>query len=274
MMAQRSTFREKSAVCWQRQIRDMLNLDGVPRVPHLDVSRAMVRQITSEMARQIILKYEWLGTMGAGTQRCYGIFFGSFCAGVTCFASSGAIPAIPKLLDLPSRQVSYLTRGACVHWAPNGTNSRLIAKSCKLEKLAGVKIVAAFSDSDAGEIGTVYQASNWIYIGKAENGWPQYVSPHGKIWSSNSLTKRRSTYGGSCRDIELRLIKAGWTKQMSNPKGRYFYLIDRADRRLHALIESMRKPYPKRAASETIDTPPDQGGKGGEAPTAALQKGD
>ena len=31
------------------------------------------------------------------------------------------------------------------------------------------------------------------------------------------------------------------------------------------------KPYPKRATSETIDTPDVQSGKGGEAPTVALQ---
>ena len=35
-------------------------------------------------------------------------------------------------------------------------------------------------------------------------------------------------------------------------------------------IEPMAKPYPKRAASDTSDTPAVQAGEGGSTPTAAL----
>jgi len=268
-MDSRLTFREKCPdVCWQKQLRDKHNYEGMPVGAVLDLKKAQVRPVSRRVAEQIIKKYEWLGTMGAGTQRHYGVFFGAFCAGVTTFASSGAIPAMPKMFRLTSSEVSYLARGACVHWAPNGTNSRLIARSCIEEKKHGIKIIVAFSDSDAGEIGTVYQASNWFYIGKSDSGWFQWVSPKGKIWSSNSLTKRRSQFGVKCKDIEEELLKAGWKKQISNPKGRYIFLVDNKDQRLKKLLENIKQPYPKRAKQAIASFPDDSGGA---APTGTLQ---
>ena len=209
--------------------------------------------------------------MGAGTMRSYGIFFGPYCAGVTTFASSGAIPAIPKMFALPSRAVSYLARGACVHWAPPSTNSRLIAKSCAMEAAHGVALVVAFADTDAGEIGTVYQAANFDYVGRASSGWPQWISPRGRIWSSNSLTKRRSQHGGTCAEIEARLCAAGWREQVANPKHRYVYRVDRGDRILAARVAALQRPYPKRGRSVDrtvgIATPT----RDGETPIRPLQ---
>ena len=256
MLEPRRTFRPATTdICWQRQLRDQL-AESAPAVD-LTVASSRVRVVSRGLAEQIIVRYEWLGTMGAGTQRCYGIFFGQYCAGVTTFASSGAIPAIPKMLALPSRAVSYLARGACTHWAPPNTNSRLIAKSCALEYLHGIKIVVAFADTDAGEIGTVYQAANWTYLGQSATAWPQWVSPLGRIWSSNSLTKRRSQHGGTTGQLIGRLRAHGWHEQPTNPKHRYVYIVDRSDRALVARIDALRQPYPKRgrsAASGTAET--------------------
>jgi hypothetical protein len=70
-----------------------------------------------------------------------------------------------------------------------------------------------------------------------------------------------------------------WLRANVDPKARrirtpvkhhYVYPLDAA---LRARLIKIAKPYPKKcAASETIDTPADQVGEGGEAPTAALQE--
>ena len=271
-MDSRLTFREKCpSVCWQKQLRDKYLDEGVPDV-NLDLKKSFVRSVSRKTAEQIIYKYEWLGTMGAGVERSYGIFFGNYCAGVTTFANSGAIPALVKTFHLTSPEVTYLTRGACTHWAPKGTNSKLISISCLMEGKAGKKIVIAFADSDAGEVGTVYQASNWIYIGKG-NSWFQWVSPFGKILSSNSVTKRRSNYDCRMKDLERGLIATGWAKQWSNPKGRYVYILDKKDHALRKIVESMRQPYPKRklrGGSDTVDTAGVHPAEGGSTPTPPL----
>ena len=69
----------------QRKIRESFQ-DGHP-VP-VDMSTATVREITFEQAKEVILKYEWLGNMGT-TVRAFGLFFGDEIAGVVCFGHSG-----------------------------------------------------------------------------------------------------------------------------------------------------------------------------------------
>jgi hypothetical protein len=71
-----------------------------------------------------------------------------------------------------------LQRGACVHWAHHHAASRLIAYSLAEEEKRGTRIVVAFSDPAAGEIGTVYQATNWLYCGFTEER-PDYVDAGG-----------------------------------------------------------------------------------------------
>jgi hypothetical protein len=130
----RSTFREASGdVAWQRQLRDRHAAEGVPDVPHLDLKRAVVRPVSRRVAEQVILKYEWLGTM-AKTAYHYGIFFGPYCAGVCCLAvgaATGGVNAASEFNLNPS-ELATLARGACVHWAPPGTNSKLLAWTARL----------------------------------------------------------------------------------------------------------------------------------------------
>jgi hypothetical protein len=248
------TFREKTDTCWQKLLRDRYLSEGTPDVPHLDVGRAIVRPITRHLAEQIILKYEWLGTMATGVNRFYGIFFGSYCAGVTTFAPAGYnLPSLAKSFNIDGSKLAYLGRGANVHWAPKGSNSKLIGYSLKFETKLGNKLAVAFSDTDAGEIGTVYQATNWIYIGVG-SVWPQWVSPMGKIWSFNQFTKWCKTNHMTTPRGKMELIKLGWRVQRTNPKHRYVYILDRGDKQLADRVDRLKKPYPKRCGKGEIDS--------------------
>lgn len=83
------------------------------------------------MAEQVIFKYEWLGTMSK-TRWHYGIFYGSYCAGVVCFGRNVTGGAnTPKMFGVENNDMICLARGACVHWAERGSNSRLVSYACK-----------------------------------------------------------------------------------------------------------------------------------------------
>jgi hypothetical protein len=57
-------------------------------------------------------------------------------------------------------------RGACVHWAHPHAASFLISRACAAAyRDFGWTVFFAYSDRMAGEIGTVYQACNWRYVG-------------------------------------------------------------------------------------------------------------
>ncbi len=258
MQPLRLTFREKVDVCWQKQLRDKYLSEGVPPVPHLDLARAVVRPVSRKLAEQIILKYEWLGTMSP-TSHHYVVFFGSHCAGVCCFGfSAGAnLNAYKEFSLLDYNELAYLARGANVHWSPNGTNSKLVAWACKLiARETKARLVIAYSDVDAGEIGTIYQASNWIYIGKGSST-NQWVSPSGRIFDQkypSDLRRRDGKIVPRAKYTEA-LRENGFTEQKSNPKHRYVFVLDKSDKQLIQRVEAMRKPYPKRVTGEIDNAP-------------------
>lgn len=249
----RLTFRDaQHDVAWQRQLRDRYISEGVPDVSHLDISKAIIRPVSRKIAEQIILKYEWLGTM-VRSKWHYGIFFGMHCAGVCCVGThlTGGINSA-KEFHLEQSQLALLARGANVHWSPQGANSKLVSWTCKLlAKDTPCKLVIAYSDTDAGEIGTIYQACNWVYIGRGQNSVKQLVAPNGHIYDQKVVWQTRYKHNqldtitwSQQRDA---LLDAGWREQEINPKHRYVWVLDKKDKALVELVESKRQPYPKRA---------------------------
>ena len=77
-----------------------------------------------------------------------------------------------------------------------------------------------------------------------------------------------SKYGTSSVDWLRRHVDRDACIIKTPPKHKYLFALDDE---MKKLLEKLRKPYPKCAASETIDTPGHQPGKRGEAPTAARQ---
>ena len=227
--------------------------DGDPfdgDVPALSVAK--IKPISYRMAEQVILRYEWLGTM-AKTQHHFGLFFGMHIAGVTCCGVGGtAGNNTHRPFGIERHELLTLARGACVHWAPPGANSKLVSWTTKLLAKAGLgKIMLAYADSDAGEIGTIYQACGWTYIGPS--GWvPQYIAPNGRVYDCRIVSDLAGKSGVSWVQQRDSMVRAGWREQRSNPKHRYVAVLDKKDDRLVQLVSSMSKPYPKRQLAAEV----------------------
>lgn len=259
----RETFRDVATPgtpAWQRQLRDRYADIPAPDVD-LSLKTSRVRPIGRRMAENIILRYEWLGTMASSSHH-YGIFFGNYCAGATCVAvgSGTAGSNVAAFFGLEPRQMAILARGACVHWAPNGANSRLVSWTAKLvARDSAAKLMIAYADTDAGEIGTIYQACGWTYIGQSASVH-QYVAPNGRIYDRRILHARGTARGVSGRQYAAYLIAHGWRRQDSNPKHRYVTILDRSDAALVDRIGAMALPYPKRSqCSGTVGVQPNGG---------------
>lgn len=244
---QRKTFRDAQGnVAWQKQLRDSHAHEGAPDTD-LSLKKATIKPIRAKLAEQVILKYEWLGTMAA-TSLHYGIFFGPYCAGVTCVGK--AVTAgnnIHSPFGIDRDELLVLARGACVHWAPPGTNSKLVSWTTRLlpKSKPRAKLLLAYADTDAGEIGTIYQACNWVYIGLS--GWvPQFVAPNGRIYDGRIISYYAQKGRVSWVKQRDEMVKKGWKEQRSNPKHRYVALLDKSDTRLEARLRRMSRPYPKR----------------------------
>ncbi|HUM41638.1 MAG TPA: hypothetical protein PKI14_01655 [Fervidobacterium sp.] len=226
---------------YQKILRDKYSHE---LAPINDFSNPVVKPIPAKEARKIIMKYEWLQSMPAVVLHCYGLFFGEHLAGVTVFS-----PEYSENLGVWDKygytgKMILLSRGACVHWAPNWAASHLIAKSINLLP-EQYKVITATVDPLAGEIGTIYQACNFKYVGSMkENKNISGFVINGKLYGSRSI---RAKVGSQRKeDILKKYPDVLFVKQKS--KGRYFYFKGNKyeKRDLEAAITPLIKPYPKR----------------------------
>ncbi len=156
----------------QRVIREQ-HAEREPRPQIVGLAGCTVETITRTDAESVILKYEWLGTMGRGVAT-YGLRSPEReLLGVAVFGWPSSVES-RDICGKSRRELAIcLERGACVHFAPKNAASYLITHAVKKAAADhGWRIFYAYADPEAGEIGTVYQACNWLYIGQGVGRTP------------------------------------------------------------------------------------------------------
>lgn len=228
-----------------------------------DISKAEVKEISRTMAEKIILEYEWLGCMPAVTWFCFGIFFDGVCGGCVVYG-----PEYSENLGIQAREqgrkcadwskygfegkMILLSRGACVHWAHPHAGSKLIRRSMDLLPKQ-YEVVTCTVDAAAGEIGTIYQACGFHYVGSMRESNDAVNSRFmdrdgflidGKIWPTRSIRQRCGST--KIADVLRHFPQAKKIKQHS--KGRYFcFRGSKSAKKKHLqAIAHLVKPYPKR----------------------------
>ena len=231
-------------MCWQRMLRER-EAARSPRPALASCDGLTVRWVPLALAKQVIRRYEWLGTMGMARQ-AYGLFDpeGGI-IGVACFGFAGGPESRDVCGTAYRDRTIALVGGACVHWAPPNAATYLIRRAvAQAARDHGWCVFYAYADPEANETGYVYQASNWHYIGqgigrtagRAREVWQR---PDGRI-----VTDRMLRYlGWSKADAAA----AGWTLIERPPKHKYVWL--EGDKRLRrTLLAALRyplQPYPK-----------------------------
>lgn len=205
-----------------------------------------------KQAKEIIEKYEWLGCMPAVNKYAFGIFFGDLCGGVVVFG-----PEYSENLGVWDKygftgKMLLLSRGVCLHWTPKNTNSKLIMGAIKFLS-PKYEVITCTTDHLAGEVGTIYQACNFHYVGAMrENGKGSKerlgVIIDGKLYGSRAI---RSKVGSQKKEAILKLYPtAKFIKQKS--KHRYFLFVGKNKHKHQKSIEHLIKPYPKRETYEMV----------------------
>lgn len=208
-----------------------------------DISNAVVREVSYGTAKEIIMKYEWLGSMPAAVIKCFGIFYDHLCAGVVVYSTeySENLGVWDKFGY--TNKMILLSRGACVHWAHEHSASKLIRQSMRMlpDKY---EVVTCTVDPAAGEIGTIYQACGFYYVGAMREANRDAWMINGKLVGERSLRKMIGTQ--KKEEVLKRFPHAEFVKQFN--KGRYFaFRGSRLVKRTHlAALEHLIKPYPKR----------------------------
>ena len=183
--------------------------------------------------------------------------------------------AEPNMYQFGKDLEALIQRGACASWTPKNLGSRLVMFSCRwMVENTTKRIFVAYSDPEAGEIGTIYQACNFDYLGNKFGSNKNYVLPNGKHVGPRTFTRTGSMkkwakqlgikweehwskpngfqdINAIPKDIYAKL-KAVATETRNKckvvtkkPKGKYVLLLKRNNReRLEKLW--VARPYPKR----------------------------
>lgn len=188
---------------------------------------------------------------------------GAFC-GVICF-SNGSIN-IQSPFNLKRGNVLELARVALN--GKQSLTSKAVGLALRLvrKKTPMADIVVSYADSYEGHIGTIYQATNWTFLGsnKTVAKWinpktggtvhDRCVNPKGFIIQFGKKTK-------CLRPDQLIKIDSG-------VKHKYAYPLTKRGKEI---LKGMAKPYPKKAHEAKVDeAPASSREKGGAGPTRAL----
>lgn len=228
-----------------------------------------------------IKRYEWLGTVGyISNPEIYVARHKEtgYIAGLVIICTPNAFTK-----GLEKGHEALIQRGATASWAPKNLGSKLISYACRQSvKNTERRVFVAYSDPEAGEIGTIYQACNFRFLGKKFGTKHNFLMPDGRKVSSRFFRKTSSfkryakklgiTWQKSWekpngyQDLKaipkeiLEALKQAGIEEMGTcqivpaiPKGKYALILGRNKKETKELIKKYDKilqslPYPKRDA--------------------------
>lgn len=162
---------------------------------------------------------------------------GEWC-GVILFGS-GATPNIAKPFSLVQGEVLELVRVA-LNGKQRATSECVAAALKRLHVDAPqVKIIVSFADADQNHYGTIYQATNWIYLGLRDEKDTYFVVNGKKI--------HRRSIGGMGGVQSLQWVRDNMDKNATvlKTKGKRKYIFV-FNKRLRKEWQKKAMPYPKK----------------------------
>ena len=198
---------------------------------------------TIASARYACRYWHYSKTLPVGKLVKFGVWEDNQFIGVVLF-SRGANRNMLKPYGLDQTQGCELTRIALTsHQVPV---SRILAICTRLlrQKYQGLRLVVSYADTNQGHIGSIYQASNWVY--DFETCQDEMVINGQKIHRKSAFSK----YGTSSVEklkalgLNARFVKGGGGKH------RYLLALDRA---MKTIIQPLAKAYPKRVKQAMAD---------------------
>lgn len=179
---------------------------------------------------------------------------GEWC-GVVLFGT-GATPNIGKPYNLPMGGVLELVRVA-LNGKQEATSQAVAMALKQLHKDAPLcRLVVSYADCDQHHLGTIYQATNWVYVGTHNKGQRGAFMVHGKKMHPKSVYAHYVTIDGKRQHCPQTLeavrkyLDPNATEFITEGKRLYLMPMDKAMRRQ---ILPLSKPYPKNEEWVKID---------------------
>lgn len=238
---------------------DMINNlfeQQISQIDTLDTDAIIMREINSETSTQVMVNHHYSHT-APQAQVNLGFYInddrftlGSELSTVIMYAS-GANRYISSIIEGTTQDdVFELVRLFSYDWAPKNIESYCIGQSFKWLKKnrPDKKYVISYADLNFGHIGTIYQATNWLYTGLGAKGKtkiflidgnPKHARSIYADVGNNKIDDVRAYYGDRLEEKIIAVL----------PKARYLYfLCDKREKK--RLMDKLTVPvyegqYPK-----------------------------
>lgn len=177
---------------------------GLPQNPPLAEFEMSLEMFTEEH-HSFIKRYEWLGTKGFNSKWTFVARYKGIMGGIVVISEPNSYS---KHKDVEAQ----IQRGASAAWTPKNLASKLISFACDwMAKNTAKRILFGYSDFEAGEVGTIYQACNFEYMGSFFGAKTMYETPDGKVISSKNFT-RTSAMKKWAKELGIEW-QPSWTKE-------------------------------------------------------------
>lgn len=273
--------------CWQydirlRNLKEDMKADGISEA---EMESMRVRDFTFSIVtdadekkklKAFIERHEWLGTLSQYTTHWFATYYKGKLAGVILMNMPNAFS---KILGEGTKDLERLiSRGACISWSPKTLASSFLMWCINwMVHNTQYRLFTAYSDPSAKELGTIYQACNFLYLGKRAGAVDRYVNPYTGKLVSDRFFRQKTAYKKYAKELgitwqqrwnhatgmnwenvpvetALKLRKYGIEKQKSAErvtmpqKHKYAYIRGRDKRETRELMQRLSVktyPYPK-----------------------------
>ena len=217
--------------CWQAYVSEANRSEDLKAAKLTEETAATLRISDFEFAyvakdqkdlckeiREFIERHEWLAKLpNRPTHRFTARLKDGTLAGTIIMATPNAFSNL--LGKENTNKEKLISRGACISWGPKNLGSWLIMSSIKwMVKNTDFRYFTAYSDPEAKELGTIYQACNFHYLGQTSGTSFQYLDPKHpeKGWFSDREFRKKSKYYkyAAALDISKETWKS-WMKKYS-----------------------------------------------------------
>lgn len=162
-------------------------------------------------ATNFIKRYEWLGTIGSYPTHWFGAYYNGILGGVIIM---GMPNAFSKMLGENTKDIERLiARGASASWCPMNLGSNFLMWCIKwMVKNTKYRLFTCYSDPQAKEKGSIYQALNFYYLGRKSGTTVRCINPYNKekIVTDRAF-RARSFYKRYAKDLHIE-----WQKNWNN----------------------------------------------------------
>lgn len=241
--------------CWQYDVKlSTLEQDevtyGIDRAS-IEISDLEFRYIDADDSvgclaiRQFIERYEWLGKLPVWVTHRFAAYYDNIMIAAVILATPNQFSNLLGA-EYKNRE-KLISRGATISFAPKNTASWIVMQSINwMVKNTDFVLFTAYADPSAKELGTIYQACNFQYLGNSFGGTSVYLNSNGRCFGSSyfsqrSVIKRAAiAYGIDWKDSYI-ISNATGSKKIIN----WNAIDERTKAKIEIAVNIMKASYKK-----------------------------